>query len=217
MRSRKRLSALKHFGERLKLFRETAGLTQEDYATLMQTGASYIGKVERGEVSIGLENIEKHADFFDVLYYQFVNPEFDPLKFDQLPTSTRRKIAQLEKAKQDATAKMLKEKAEQKEKGLPGRAAQLHTLINKGFFKKPKTARQAFAKLNPDIPESVFGNYTEELTKITGTLSKGKFARLLDKLEPKGKSTAVRFVVKAANQADYGNPSSSINIAAAKK
>ncbi|PPK99514.1 hypothetical protein [Parapedobacter indicus] len=100
---------------------------------------------------------------------------------------------------------------------MPGRAAQLHALIDKGFFKRPKTARQAFAKLNPGIPESTFGNYTEELTKITGTLSKGKFAKLLNKLEPKGKSTAVRFVVKAANQADYGNPNSSINIAAAKK
>jgi len=152
-----------------------------------------------------------------VLYYQFVNPEFNPPKFDELLASNCRKIAQLEKAKQAATAKMLKAKAEQKEKGLPGRAAQLHALISNGFFKKPKTARQAFARLNPGIPESAFGNYTEELTKITGTLSKGKFAKLLDKLEPKEKSTTVRFVVKAADQTGYGNPDSSINIAAEKE
>jgi len=205
------------FGKRLRGFRVAAGLSQRDFADFMNTGNNYISELENGLANPSFELLICYAAFFGVKYYQLGDPDFPIPSLDQLPASTLRKITELEKAKQAAAAKILKEKAEQKEKGLPGRAAQLHALINKGFFKQPKTARQVFAKLNPDIPESAFGNYTEELTKITGTLSKGRFAKLLDKLAPKGKSTAVRFRVKAVDQEGYENLGNVTPIAAEKK
>lgn len=50
-------SAQKKFGDRVRLLRTNAGLTQEALAAKCGLDRSYIGSVERGERNISLENI----------------------------------------------------------------------------------------------------------------------------------------------------------------
>lgn len=49
----------KEFGERLKKFRESYKLTQEEVAEILEITPNYYGKVERGENNLTLERLAK--------------------------------------------------------------------------------------------------------------------------------------------------------------
>lgn len=52
---------LKNFGQRIKLLRNKAALSQEKLANISGLHRTYIGMIERGEKNITLKNIEKIA------------------------------------------------------------------------------------------------------------------------------------------------------------
>ncbi len=49
------------FGEKVRLFRQSIGLSQEELAERCDLHRTYIGSVERGERNVSLENIVKIA------------------------------------------------------------------------------------------------------------------------------------------------------------
>ncbi len=159
----------------------------------METGNNYISEVENGSANPSFEILIRYATFFGVEYHQMGNPDYPVPTFEQLPAATRKAITQLKKQQDAAKAKAQETKAANKTDGVPGRAQQLHTLVASGFFKTPRTGKDAFVKLNPNINKKDLGKHSAEIGKIAVTLSSGKFAKLLDKLEPVEGSTAVRF------------------------
>jgi transcriptional regulator with XRE-family HTH domain len=67
---------LKQFGERVRAFRERAGLSQEGLAAKAGIHRTYIGSVERGERNICLRNIIRLAEALGVHPRDlFDNPE----------------------------------------------------------------------------------------------------------------------------------------------
>lgn len=199
----------------MRSFRKAATLSQRDFASFMDTGKTYISQLELGIANPTFEILIYYAAFFGVEYYELGNPDFPVPTFDQLPAATRRAIHKLKKQQREAKEKAEVEKAANKEEGVPGRAKQLHALVASGFFKKPKTAKNAFLKLHPGITEKQLSDHTAEIGKITVTLSQGKFPKLLDKLEPAPGSTAVRFVEKAVGVVSVQSaPNGGISIAA---
>ncbi len=210
-----KIEAKKLFGSQLRRYRESTGLSQSEFAELMGTATPYISEAERGMISMGLDNLDKYAAFFGVEYYEFGNPKSMPPDFDALPAASRRAIEKLRKRQQQAKAKTVAEKAAQKEDGLPGRAKRLRGLIDSGFFKRPRTAKDAFAKLNPTIKKTDYHLHALEVNKITITLGQGRFIGLLDKLEPAPGTAAVRFVEKDPTVIKYlDGPSGTKDMAA---
>ncbi len=67
------LQFLKEFGEKLRILREEAGLTQADLETDAKMSKNQIGRIERGEISTSITNLNLIAkalnvplqDFFD--------------------------------------------------------------------------------------------------------------------------------------------------------
>ena len=65
--SRKRRSNLATLGELLKRQRKIKGLRQADLAKLVESDASYVGRVERGEIkSPGIESLRRFAEALDL-------------------------------------------------------------------------------------------------------------------------------------------------------
>lgn len=169
----------------------------------MDTSQKYISDIEKGESNPSLETIIRYAVFFGVEYFEFANPKYPVPTFDQLPFITRKAIQAHRKKQQSEKTKVEQRKATNKAEGIPGRAKQLHALLESGFFRRSRTAKEAFIKLNPGVSKQDLGDYAEEITRITITLSQGKFLKLLDKLEPAPGTTAVRFVTKDPSVINY--------------
>ena len=51
----------KSFGAALRQLRIDAGFSQDDYALACELHRTYIGRIERGETNVGLENIARLA------------------------------------------------------------------------------------------------------------------------------------------------------------
>lgn len=57
-----RMSSLKlRFGKAVRRLRTSAGHSQEAFAALAAIDRGYYGRIERGEVNVSLENVEKIA------------------------------------------------------------------------------------------------------------------------------------------------------------
>jgi transcriptional regulator with XRE-family HTH domain len=50
------------FGQNLRAYRESRGLSQEDFAELVGVHRTYLGGVERGERNLTLKTVERIAD-----------------------------------------------------------------------------------------------------------------------------------------------------------
>lgn len=57
---------LKKLGERIRLYRNKTGISQEQLAFLCELDRTYIGSVERGERNIAFLNINKLAEALKV-------------------------------------------------------------------------------------------------------------------------------------------------------
>ena len=69
------------FGNRLRVLRNRAGLTQEKLAPRAELDRSYVGQVERGEVNNSIENIGKLAAGLSVRpleLFEFADPAVAP-------------------------------------------------------------------------------------------------------------------------------------------
>lgn len=76
---------LKLVGDRIRLFRKSQGLTQEELAEKAGLQYSYIGGVERGERNISLETLEKIIDGLGIFPYELFklgDGELDSSIFD---------------------------------------------------------------------------------------------------------------------------------------
>lgn len=185
------------FGKQLQKYRQEVGLTQEEYGKIHGVGQRYIASMELGKRDFQLNTMQKHASTFGVNYFQLGDPDFPIPRLDQMPTAIRRAAEKAAKKREKA----LVEKEAKRESGgkiyKVGTAAELHKLIAEGFFDVPRTSREAYLKLNPKIDEKELTEYDRiEIGKITGTLSKGKFTKLLDKLVPTDGNKAVKFKIK---------------------
>ena len=49
-------------GQNLRAYRESRGLSQEDFAELLDLHRTYVGSVERGERNLTLKTVERIAD-----------------------------------------------------------------------------------------------------------------------------------------------------------
>ncbi|MFD2881081.1 helix-turn-helix domain-containing protein [Paenibacillus rhizoplanae] len=52
---------VKHVSQRIRYLRKSANLTQEQLSELLDIDRSYIGKIERGEVNVSLDTLERIA------------------------------------------------------------------------------------------------------------------------------------------------------------
>lgn len=89
---RKTVSAKIHFGTLVAAFRQHYRLSQRQLATLLGSDRTYVGKVEKGSVNVGIEFIEKLAAAIDAEYYEIVNPNFKFPDLDTLPKDLRDNI-----------------------------------------------------------------------------------------------------------------------------
>lgn len=213
---RKNLNAKKDFGRRLKAYRKAANLDQATYAIFKKTSPAYISGLEQGNLDVRIETMEHHAKSFGVHHYQLSNPDFPIPALEQMPAAIRRVAAQAANERK----KKANEKATKKAAGTgiykTGMSKALHALVARGFFTKPRTTKDAYLQLHPGVRAGkLTADQQQAISKMTGTLSKGRFAKLLDKLEPLAGSTAVRFVQKASIQG-YEGPGN-VNVAAEKK
>lgn len=190
------MSVKAEFGLQLRRYREGAAISQEELAVLLKTSRTYISKLERGLVSVQLETINDIASVFGVKHYQLLNPTMPAPLHEKLPALTRKALNKLKQQQGTVKDQAEKLKRAQKEEGIPGRAKQLLALVDSGFFKKPKTAKEAFMKLNSNVSKKSLNNYSAEIGKITVTLGQGRLIKRLDKLEPVPGSAEVRFVIK---------------------
>ncbi|MFD1903738.1 helix-turn-helix domain-containing protein [Paenibacillus rhizoplanae] len=70
---------VKHVSQRIRYLRKSANLTQEQLSELLDIDRSYIGKIERGEVNVSLDTLERIAvalkvDSFEFLPVIIINP-----------------------------------------------------------------------------------------------------------------------------------------------
>lgn len=205
------------FGNQLKNYRLAAGLTQEEYAGLLDTGQSYINKLEQGKLNPSLMTMQTHADLFGVMCYQLMDPTFPIPLLSKMPAEIRKaaKVAEKNRLRKET------EKQGQRDAGEPiyqiGRAKHLHQLIADGFFDEPRTSKDAYEKMHGklgagQIPKSI----QKAIGTITGTLRNGRFAKLLDKLEPVAGNSNVRFVLKDPKAVAYVGEAEGMNAMAAE-
>lgn len=60
----------KQFADRVISLRKEKGFSQESFAFATKIDRSYMGKIERGQVSIGILQIEKIAQTLDIEVYK---------------------------------------------------------------------------------------------------------------------------------------------------
>jgi transcriptional regulator with XRE-family HTH domain len=67
------MSTLKHrLGKAVRRLRTAAGYSQEAFADHAKVHRTYMGTVERGEVNLTLENIEKLARALDLIAWELL-------------------------------------------------------------------------------------------------------------------------------------------------
>lgn len=73
------------FGKKLKAIRESRGLTQQEFAELVNLQPNSIGQIEIGNKAVSFSTIERFAQKLNINYKEFF--EFDePIAYDaQLP------------------------------------------------------------------------------------------------------------------------------------
>lgn len=180
------------FGAQLRKYREAIGLTQAEYAEFLGITPKNIVNAELGKHSVGLDNVEKFAKSFGVQPHELLNPAFPVPAIERMPKAIQR------------TVKAIQQQKDQQDKGYQtGLAKRLHELVAAGFFNRSKTAKATFAKLHPEIQKADYGKHTVQIGKIANTLRSGKFAKLLDKIEPAPNSVEVRFLQKTPGIVSY--------------
>lgn len=149
------LSAKITFGQQLRLYRERAGLTQEEFADFHKTDKSFITKVENGKTAVGIDLMEAYAETFGVEYYEMGNPNFKIPALSKMPAALHQYIA---KVKEERNAR-------KQEPGLKI-TVYLDPIIASNFLAMPKTARMIAEEIEKTsqvvIPP---GRITSELTK----------------------------------------------------
>ncbi|SEN20671.1 Helix-turn-helix [bacterium A37T11] len=128
------------FGNQLLKYIKAAKLNRSLFADYINKPDTQVGKITRGEISVGIENAEEIALYFGVHYYQMGNPDYDVPTFEQMPKALRDYVAeQKQKKVQAKQAQTAKEEKLMKE------------LLASTFLRKPKTAEEIAEKLSSKI------------------------------------------------------------------
>ncbi|MCP1136290.1 helix-turn-helix domain-containing protein [Paenibacillus polysaccharolyticus] len=77
-------------GKKIRLYRKARKLTQEELGELLQIDYSYLGRIERGEVNITIETLNKIANALNIAPSQLL--EEDKKSNDKLKTDILEKI-----------------------------------------------------------------------------------------------------------------------------
>jgi len=64
---------IKRTGKKIKQLRELKGMTQKKLGELLNCSEAHMSRIESGERNIGLKDLYKIADIFNVSYYDFLN------------------------------------------------------------------------------------------------------------------------------------------------
>jgi len=64
---------IKRIGKKIKQLRELRRMTQKKLGEFLNYSEAHVSRIESGERSIGLKDLHKIADIFDVSYYDFLN------------------------------------------------------------------------------------------------------------------------------------------------
>jgi len=187
----------KQFGIRLRSYRMAIGLPLNYFAEMHHTTPSYLSRIESGRHNPSLETMQQYADTFGIAFYELANPDFPIPPLSSMPLPTRRAVERFRKEQQQKEA----EREHLKETGsgvyATGLARTLRSLLEEGFFRTPRTSKKVFLKLHPDAdPDALTPEQHEAIGRITGTLVRGRFPKLLNKLEPLPGKRAMRFVEK---------------------
>lgn len=143
------------FGKQLRIYRESAGLTQQEYAQLLKSNQGYIGSLESGNKNVQIETMQHHAAVFGVMFYELANPKNPIPTLEQMPKKLQRYVAQVLKARETKRTQPRQSLAEHLDKLLAG-----------NFLATPRTA----------------ANIAAEIKKVYGvTTTSGKVTTLLTK------------------------------------
>ena len=74
------LSARKIFANNLKFYRKQQNISQEKLAEFADLHRNYVGAVERGEINISVDNMEKLAKALDITicdFFESPNPDIE--------------------------------------------------------------------------------------------------------------------------------------------
>ncbi|SEM17536.1 Helix-turn-helix [bacterium A37T11] len=72
------------FAKQLMRYRLAYRLSRTRLAGLVDTNRTYIIKLENAELNVGVDNMEKFSDFFEVKIYEMLNPYFPVQLNDQI-------------------------------------------------------------------------------------------------------------------------------------
>jgi transcriptional regulator with XRE-family HTH domain len=64
----------RRFGQHLRAHREAQGLTQEDFADVLDLHRTYVGAIERGERNLTLRSVERLAEQLRVEPVELLKP-----------------------------------------------------------------------------------------------------------------------------------------------
>lgn len=194
-------------GERLKAGREKSRLTQKEFGEFFGLVANSINIYESGKNAIGVDKLEIFARAFGLRHFELANPAFPIPEIGRMSAPLRKYIAKINKARTEKAVQNVAKRAEGEKIYTTGRSKQLHALVEAGFFKRSRTAKDAFLKLNTGLKaKTLTTDQQKEVAKITSTLSSGRFVKLLDKLEPAPNTAEVRFVIKDPGVIKYLDP-----------
>lgn len=124
-------SARVEFGEQLREYRKQAGISQGNLAKATQKSQPNIVSVEKGDIGIGIDNMEEIATFFGVKYYDFANPKTPIPSKGQL----RESIVKYLIAKGFDPSYI-------KDENAPSYAKNMDTYLASGQLNEPKTSYQ---------------------------------------------------------------------------
>ncbi len=104
------MKTTKLIGTKIRQFRKMLGITQEQLAEASDSTASYIGKLERGEVNVQIKTLEKIAEALGTNVFAFFNfNSYEELKRQPWIWGCVHILSQQSEAEQNKAYRILKE------------------------------------------------------------------------------------------------------------
>lgn len=162
------------FGAQLKRFRAVTGLTQKEFSAFTGTTDSYLGKVERGIINIGADNMEMYASTFGVKFYELANPNFPVPKLEEMPNTLQEYVYSIRNIRKSGS-KMPALKI----------TKYLDPIIESDFLTTPRTAKMIAEEIKMKVDVTIPpGRITSELTKAPRNAKVKVVSRPANRKEP---------------------------------
>ena len=96
-------------GDRIRYFRNSKDMTQDELADLAELHYTYIGQIERGEKNVTAVNLDRILDALDISYSEFYEPLDVRRNPDSVPLSCYDLIREQPKSQQKRILRILEE------------------------------------------------------------------------------------------------------------